>query len=184
MFLKLPISIFNLTFWQRYDTDILNLHLFDFIMITNMNNQNCNIVHFNTLVIYASWLMAELQAQTPWWVRLMVYTKVTTVECQTEFRDLGKRHCFLFLALTKKIPENTTTYIREGIWQRKHLYRLVVQLGLQLLWIRHFPHSFHEVFLGNILAVRADGKQTCEQNKRSLFELLTANKDWEINMKI
>lgn len=62
-----------------------------------------------------------------------VHTKVTTVEYQTEFRDLGKRYCFPFLALTKKIPENTTTYIRERIWQRTHLYRLVVQLGLQLL---------------------------------------------------
>lgn len=30
-----------------------------------MNNQNCDIIHFNILVIYASWLMAELQAQTP-----------------------------------------------------------------------------------------------------------------------
>lgn len=48
----------------------------------------------------------------------MVYTKVTTVECQTEFGDLGKRHCFLFLALTKKIPENTTTYIRENMAEK------------------------------------------------------------------
>lgn len=30
-----------------------------------MNNQNYDIVNFNTLVIYVSWLMAELQAQTP-----------------------------------------------------------------------------------------------------------------------
>lgn len=75
---------------------------------------------------------------------------------------------FFFLALEQSNTANAwkcNENMREGLWHREDLYRLVVQLGLQLLWISHLPHSLHEVFLGDILTVRADGKQTCKQTQ-------------------
>lgn len=49
--------------------------------------------------------------------------------------------------------------------RKEHLHRFVVQLGLQLLGIGHFPHSLHEILLGDVLSVRADGKQACAKAK-------------------
>lgn len=91
---------------------------------------------------------------------------------------------FFFLALEQSNTANAwkcNENMREGLWHREDLYRLVVQLGLQLLWISHLPHSLHEVFLGDILTVRADGKQTCKQTQhesadhrqRGLTKLMT-----------
>ena len=49
----------------------------------------------------------------------------------------------------------------------KHLYRLVVQLGLQFLGICNLAHSFHEVLLSDVLTVRTDGKQTYRQTQNT-----------------
>lgn len=48
---------------------------------------------------------------------------------------------------------------------KENLHRFIIQLRLQFLWIGHFPHSLHEIFLGDVLAVRADGKQTCTKRQ-------------------
>lgn len=55
---------------------------------------------------------------------------------------------------------------REKDWH--DLYRFVVQLGLQLLWIRHLSHCFHEVLLSDVLTVRTDGEQTCRHVDKGL----------------
>lgn len=43
--------------------------------------------------------------------------------------------------------------------QKEELDGFIIQLGLQLLRIGHFADSLHEIFLGDVFTVRADGKQ-------------------------
>lgn len=43
-----------------------------------------------------------------------------------------------------------------------HLHRFVVELGLQLLGISHFPDSFHEIFLNYEVMIGTDRKHPCE----------------------
>lgn len=49
--------------------------------------------------------------------------------------------------------------------QKEDLDGFIIQLGLQLLRISHFADRLHEVFLGDVFTVRADGKQACTEDK-------------------
>lgn len=66
---------------------------------------------------------------------------------------------------TQQTHENTTTTIRQWKGEKEGLYGLVVQLGLQLLRVRHLPHGLHEVLLGDVLAVGADGEQAWKRTE-------------------
>lgn len=127
------------------------------VVITNMNRPSWD-VYFNTLSSCACGWTAQPGAQAAEMDEtLVVETEVTIVERRPQLGDFGEGHRFSFLVLTnkEKMPGETTMYIKGG---GGHLYRLVVQLGLQLLGIRHLAHGFHEVFLGDVLPVGANGK--------------------------
>lgn len=141
------------------------------VAITNMNHPSWD-VYFNTLLSRACGWMAQPEAQAAK-VDETLSSGNRSYNCRTSTStgDFGEGHCFGFLVLTnkEKMPGETTVFISKA---GKHLYRLVVQLGLQLLGIRHLAHGFHEVFLGDVLPVGANGKQACGQIEKKNIKAL------------